>query len=96
MFIVLLKFAAERARAAELMPAHKAWIQRGRQDGVFALVGSLCGGEGGVIIAHGLSPGELQARLEEDPFVAQKVVEVELLEVQPNLVDERLGFLLGG
>lgn len=41
MFIVLLKFADQRSRAAEWMQAHKAWLQKGFDDGVFLASGSL-------------------------------------------------------
>ena len=49
MFIVLLKFAANKGRAAELMEGHKAWIELGFDDGVFLLTGSLRPGLGGAI-----------------------------------------------
>ncbi len=32
MFVVLLKFVADKARAGEFMDAHKAWIKRGFDD----------------------------------------------------------------
>ena len=40
MFVVLLKFAANKARAPELMEGHKAWIDQGFADGVFLLTGT--------------------------------------------------------
>ena len=40
MFIVLLRFA-QRDRAAQAMQGHKQWLQRGFDDGVFLLAGSL-------------------------------------------------------
>ncbi len=47
MFIVLLKFADNKAKAGELMDGHNAWLARGFDDGVFLLAGSLAGGQGG-------------------------------------------------
>ena len=41
MFIVLLKFSSNKANAAQWMEGHKAWLQRGFDDGVFMLAGSL-------------------------------------------------------
>lgn len=93
MFIVFLKFSAGKARAAELMPAHKSWIRQGLDDGVFLLVASLQPQAGGVILAHGLSRPELDARLCEDPFVREDVVRPEVFETTPNLADPRLAFL---
>jgi uncharacterized protein YciI len=93
MFVVLLKFSGDKSRASELMEGHKRWIERGFADGVFSLVGSLQPNAGGAVMAHGLSLPELQARVDEDPFVAESVVSVEILAITPSRVDERLAFL---
>jgi uncharacterized protein YciI len=93
MFVVLLKFAGDRSRAAQLMEGHKRWIERGFADGVFSLVGSLQPSAGGAVLAHGISLSDLLVRLAEDPFVAEKVVSVEILDIAPSRVDDRLAFL---
>lgn len=95
MYVVLLKFAGNKARAPALMEGHKAWIQQGLDDGVFLVVGSLQPAAGGAILAHGASPEDLRARVEEDPFVKEDVVRAEILEIAPNRADPRLGWLLG-
>jgi uncharacterized protein YciI len=76
------------------MEGHKAWIQRGMEDGVFLVVGSLQPNAGGAILAHGISLAELQARVNEDPFVEENVVSAEILEMTPTRAGERLGFLM--
>ena len=96
MFVVLLKFAENKAKAGEFMAGHNAWIQRGLDDGVFLVVGSLQPKLGGAILAHETTLAELQARLDADPFVAETVVTAEILEITPSKTDPRLGFLLGG
>jgi uncharacterized protein YciI len=94
MFIVLLRLSQNRAMSGELLDGHKAWIQRGTEDGVFLLVGSLEPKLGGAILAHGVSLAELERRVEADPFVEHDVVSAEILQVTPTKVDERLRFLL--
>jgi len=94
MFVVLLKFAENKGKAGQLMEGHKDWIGRGFEDGVFLLVGSLQPNLGGGILAHETSLADLQGRVSEDPFVAEKVVSAEILEVSPSITDERLNFLL--
>ncbi|MCT7374839.1 YciI family protein [Chelativorans salis] len=94
MFVVLLRFSKNKAQAPQFMEGHKAWIQRGIEDGVFLVVGSLQPNAGGAILAHATSLPELQARVNEDPFVAENVVGTEILEITPNRTDERLSFLL--
>lgn len=96
MFVILLRFSGEKDRAAKLMGGHNAWLARGFADGVFLLAGSLQPQLGGAILAHATTLPELQARVSEDPFVAERVVEAEILSISPGKADERLAFLLGG
>ena len=95
MFVVVFRFAANKARAGEHLEAHKAWIARGFADGVFLMTGSLKPGAGGVVLAHNISREDLQERVNADPFVAENVVSGEILEISPARVDERLDFLMG-
>lgn len=94
MFIILLKFASHKDRAGQFMQGHKAWIKQGFDDGVFLLVGSLEPGLGGGIVAHNTLLSDLQARVDDDPFVAKGVVSAEIIEIDPAKADERLAFLL--
>jgi uncharacterized protein YciI len=94
MFIVMLRFADNRAEAGRHMDGHKAWIARGFADGVFLMVGSLVPGLGGAVVAHATTRADLQARVAADPFVAENVVTAEILEIEPARADERLAFLL--
>jgi uncharacterized protein YciI len=95
MFVVLLKFSENKARASQFMDGHKAWIKRGFDDGVFLLAGNLRPHLGGGIVAHNASLSDLQSRVKDDPFVAESVVTAEILEITPAKADERLTFLLG-
>jgi len=95
MFIVLLRFSGDKAKANELMQAHNDWIKRGFDDGVFLLVGMLQPSMGGGILAHNTSLQDLKSRVDTDPFVAENLVKAEILEISPSRSDERLKFLLG-
>jgi len=94
MFIVLLRFSANKSQAGQFMDGHKAWLKRGFDDGVFLLAGSLEPGIGGGILAHNSSWPDLQKRVQEDPFVAENVVSAEIIELDPARADERLKFLI--
>ena len=96
MFIVLLKFAGNKGRAGQFLEGHKDWIKRGFDDGVFLLAGSLQPNLGGGILAHNTTPAELQSRVNDDPFVAERVVSAEIIEILPSRVDEGLKSILGG
>ena len=94
MFIILLKFAANRAQAGQFMQGHNEWIKRGFDEGVFLLVGGLQPNAGGGIIAHNTSRAELQRRVAADPFVEQSVVTAEIVEITPARLDDRLKFIM--
>lgn len=94
MFIVFLRFSANKAQAGQFMAGHNAWVKQGLDDGVFLLVGSLQPNLGGGILAHGTSFSALEKRVGEDPFVAEGIVSAEIMELTPSLADERLKFLL--
>lgn len=95
MFVVLLKFSANKSRAGEYMDGHKAWLQRGFDARVFLLSGSLVPGLGGAIVANDISRDALRSLVDEDPFVTADVVTAEIIEVEPSLADDRMAFLLG-
>lgn len=94
MFVVTLRFSANKAQAPALMPAHNDWIRAGFDDGVFLMTGSLKPGLGGVVFAHGVTRADLEARVANDPFVAQDVVSADILDIAPGRADERLSFLM--
>lgn len=94
MFIVLLKFSSNKSQAGQFMEGHKEWIERGVEDRVFVLVGSLHPNLGGGIVAHNTTRSDLQDRVNGDPFVAENIVSAEIIEITPAKVDERLKFLL--
>ena len=95
MFVVLLRFSSNKSQAGQFMDGHKEWIKRGFDDGVFLLTGSLQPNLGGGIVASNTSLPDLQRRVNEDPFVAEHVVDAEILEITPSRADARLDFLLG-
>lgn len=95
MFVVTLRFSANKAQAPRFMEGHNAWIGRGFADGVFLLTGSLQPNAGGAVLAHNISRADLEARVQEDPFVAEDVVSADILEITPSRSDDRVAFLRG-
>jgi uncharacterized protein YciI len=92
MFIITLKFA-DKTKAPQFMDGHNAWLERGFDDGVFLLAGSLRPNAGGAIIGHNASRADVEARVQQDPFVVEGVVGADILEVAPGRTDDRLAFL---
>ncbi|MEQ8505999.1 MAG: hypothetical protein RIB80_11790 [Rhodospirillales bacterium] len=93
MFVVTLKFSDNKAKAEQFVAGHKEWIQKGFDEDVFLLVGSLQPDLGGGIVAHNTSRSDLQMRVDADPFVAEGIVTAEILEITPARTDTRLDFI---
>ncbi|MDH3373717.1 MAG: hypothetical protein OER22_11715 [Gammaproteobacteria bacterium] len=94
MFVVLLRFSANKSQAAEFIEGHNAWLKSGFDDGVFLSAGSLQPNLGGGIVAYNTSLADLQSRVGNDPFVAKNVVSAEILEISVVKADSRLEFLM--
>ncbi|TNE60147.1 MAG: hypothetical protein EP340_00535 [Alphaproteobacteria bacterium] len=94
MFFVTLKLT-DKEKVGTFMEAHKAWIQKGFDEGVFLAIGSLTPEPGGGILAHNAAREALEARVAEDPFVVNGVASPTITEVQVSRTDERLAFLKG-
>lgn len=94
MHIILLRFSDNRQNATQHLPGHKAWLKRGIEDGVFLMAGTLGSNLGGAILAHGVSLAKIQDRVNEDPFVRENVVRVEVLGFAPSVASENFRFLL--
>lgn len=57
------------------------------------LAGGLQPNAGGAILAHHASRAEIEARVQDDPFVAESAVNAEIVEVAPRRTDQRLAVL---
>ena len=93
MFVVILKFSANKAKAPALMEGHNAWLKRGFDEGIFLLSGSIQPSAGGAVLAHNTSRADLETRVQQDPFVVEDVVTADILEIAPGRTDDRLAFL---
>ena len=94
MFIVFLRFSANKSSAPEFMDGHNQWLKQGFDDGVFLIAGSLQPGLGGAIIARDTDRAAIESRVANDPFVVENVVSAEIMEMSPAKTDPRLDFLL--
>ena len=94
MFIIILRLSENRASAPQFMEEHRAWLQRGFDEGAFLVAGTIEPREGGAIVANGGTREDIERRVSEDPFVIERVASAEILEISPARTDERLSFLL--
>lgn len=93
MFVIFLRFTADKARAPDFMDAHNRWLRQGFDEGLFLLAGGLDAGQGGAILAQGPSLSDIQARVALDPFVIEGIVTPDIHTIAPGRTDARLDFL---
>ena len=94
MFIIQLKFSANKANASRFMDGHNAWLKEGFAKGTFLLAGTIQPKLGGAILAHNATLEQVQAIVKEDPFVTEGVVSTEIIEITPSQAAPQLEFLL--
>ena len=93
--VILLRFGENKHLAKDHMRGHNEWIQAGVDDGVFLLVGSIAGGQGGAILAHGVTRDQIQQRVQSDPLVEHGIAVPEIILIEPAILDKRLALLRG-
>lgn len=94
MYIIFLRFGPHRSQAGQWMAGHVQWIQRGLDEGVFLMAGSLDDAQGGVVLAANMERAEVQRRVEQDPFVVHQVVTADIHAVAPSRMAPGLAGLL--
>lgn len=76
------------------MDGHNSWLKDDFEKGVFVLAGTIQPKLGGAIFAHNATLEQIQAVINEDPFVAENVVTAEIIEITPSKSAPELNFLL--
>lgn len=93
MFIVLLSYVKPLEEVSRFLDSHRAWVQRGFEDGAFVLAGRQLPIIGGVLIALGSNRRALEDRIKQDPFILHGVATAQIIEFKPSKLDDRLSFL---
>lgn len=94
MFVILLKFSTNKAKAGQFMERHNAWLRDGFEKGIFVLSGSIQPKAGGAVLAHNATPEQIQTIVNDDPFVSEDVVTAEIVEISPSKSAPALDFLI--
>lgn len=84
MFAVILTYKQPMSVVETHTPAHRAFLDRYYQQGVFLISGRQNPPQGGVILAKADSREQLQAILAEDPFQTEGVADYTLYEFTPT------------
>lgn len=79
-FVISLHYTAPLAAIDAAMRAHVAFLERHRKDGRFIAWGRKVPRTGGIILACGDSRAAIEQIMQNDPFVARGLAEVEVTE----------------
>src|SRR5260221_9279946 len=94
MYAIVLRYKRPLSEVDKHVDAHRAWLRKNYADGTFLVSGRQRSGTGGFILAAAIERGQLDAVLASDPFGQNDLADYEIIEVVPNMADERLSFLI--
>lgn len=81
-FLLLSRYTAPLERIEELIPAHREYLVRLREEGTLVVSGRREPWTGGAIVLRGTRE-RAEAAVAEDPFTVAGVAETELVAVEP-------------
>ena len=84
MFVIELIYKADLAAIDAQMAAHMRFLKKHYAAGTFLVSGRKIPRDGGIILAAGKSRDEIQAIIEEDPFVARGLAEFRIIEFRAS------------
>ena len=84
MFVIELVYKADLSRIDAHMAAHMKFLKKYYASGHFVVSGRKIPRDGGIILAVGKSRDEIAALMMEDPFVAQGLAEVRIIEFRAS------------
>jgi len=83
-FVVSLHYVEPLSAIDAAMKAHVAFLETHRKAGTFIAWGRKVPRTGGIILACGESRGEIERIMQDDPFVARRLAEMEVTEFLPK------------
>src|SRR3954466_1305502 len=84
MFVIELSYKAPLEQIYENMRAHVAFLKKQYAAGTFLVSGRKIPRDGGIILALGKTRTELEAILQQDPFVRLGLADVRVIEFQAS------------
>jgi uncharacterized protein YciI len=84
MFVIELSYKVPLEQIDANMRSHVAFLKKHYADGTFLVSGRKIPRDGGIILALGKSREELEALLQQDPFVRLGLADVRVIEFQAS------------
>ena len=84
MFVIELTYKVPLARIDARMAAHVKFLNKHYADGRFVVSGRKIPRDGGIIIAAGGTRQDIERIMQEDPFVAEQLADVRVIEFRAS------------
>jgi uncharacterized protein YciI len=84
MFVIELVYKVDLARIDAHMSAHMKFLKKYYASGHFLVSGRKIPREGGIILAAGATRSEIEAIVNEDPFVRHGLADVRIIEFRAS------------
>lgn len=84
MFLLELTYTADLSRIDAAMKSHMRWLNAQYAAGHFLVSGRKVPRDGGIIIARGMSREAIETIAQQDPFVAQALATVRIVEFRAS------------
>ncbi len=89
MFIINLNYTAPLEKIDAAMKDHMVFLNACYKEGLFIVSGRKIPRTGGIIIAQASSKEAMEALMRNDPFVAQGLAEMEVIEFQESQMSKK-------
>ncbi|NQX82683.1 MAG: GTP cyclohydrolase [Flavobacteriaceae bacterium] len=94
MYIINFKFIKEIEEINKFTIAHREYVSKQYDKGIFTIGGPKNPRDGGIVIADINSKKKLIEILEGDPFIVNKLAQYSLTEFTPLMSTSKLDYLL--
>jgi uncharacterized protein YciI len=96
MFMIELIYKAELTEIDAAMKEHIAFLERGYAAGIFVVSGRKIPRDGGVLLALGNDRAKMEELMAHDPFVAQGLADVRIVQFRASQRASNVDALLIG
>lgn len=90
MFLIISNYVVANEKVEPHRAQHVAWVQQYIDSGDFLIAGPRRGKIGGVILSQSMDKNKLMKILAEDSFVAEDLVELQIVDFDSPLTSEAL------
>ena len=96
MFIVELTYTADLSEIDARMADHVAFLKKQYAAGVFLVSGRKIPRDGGIIVASGRSRDQIEAIMQEDPFIKHGLADVRVIQFRASQHADDMPKRIGG